>query len=74
MAENPYGGDPLGYVFFREKRLGVKRVYFLIYEELKAILMVAVSDKKTQQETIDEIKGKLSEYYETVKEAIRKVR
>lgn len=56
LKNNPYVGDPLGYKFFREKKVGSKRVYFLIYEDLKAILVVGLSDKKTQQETIDKIK------------------
>ncbi len=34
--------------------------------------MVGISDKKTQQETIDGIKGRLKEYYEVVREAIRR--
>lgn len=33
--------------------------------------MVALSDKKTQQETIDQIKEKLDDYYEVVREAIK---
>ncbi len=71
LTENPYVGDPLGYKFFREKKLGGKRVYFLIYDDLNAVLMVAVSDKKTQQATIDEIKYHLDEYYEVIRNAIK---
>ena len=72
LVENPFVGDHLGFNFFREKRVGGgKRVYFLIYEELKAVLIVGQSDKKTQQETIDAIKSRLPEYYDVVKEAIR---
>ena len=33
--------------------------------------MIAMSDKKTQQATIDEIKSHLKEYYEVIKEAIK---
>ena len=72
LIKNPNVGDPLGYKFFREKKISGKRVYFLIYEDLKAVLMVGISDKKTQQETIDEIKDRLKEYYEVVREAIRR--
>src|SRR3989338_3801551 len=71
IVKNPYVGDPLGYTFFREKKVGGKRVYYLIYDDLKAVLMAGVSDKKTQQETIDEIKSRLKEYYAAVEEAIR---
>ena len=41
-------------------------------EVQKRLLMVGVSDKKTQQETIDDIKSRLKEYYEVIKEAIMK--
>lgn len=64
-------GDPLKYPFFREKKVGGKRVYFLIYSDIRAVLMVGISDKKEQQETIDDIKGRLEEYHEVIKEAIR---
>lgn len=71
LTNNPYVGDPLNYRFFREKKVGGKRAYYLVYEDLKAVLMVGVSDKKAQQETIDEVKDRLDEYYQVIKEAIR---
>ena len=71
LTENPYSGDPLGYAFFREKKLGGKRVYFLVYDDIKAVLMVGISDKKTQQETIEGIKARLSDYYKVIKESIK---
>ena len=56
-------GKPLsGLSFFREKKFGDKRLYYLIYPDLKIILVVAISDKKTQQDTIDEILSDLTEY------------
>ena len=72
LSENPFIGKPLGFVFFREKRLNGKRVYYLIYEDFVVVLMVAISDKKTQQATIDAIKEKLKEYYEMIKENLKK--
>lgn len=71
LTKNPHVGDPLGYKFFREKKLSGKRVYFLIYDDLNAVLMIATSDKKTQQDTIDEIKKHLEEYYEVIRNAIK---
>jgi hypothetical protein len=56
LVNNPYVGRFLSYTFFREKKMDDKRTYFLIYEELKTVLLVAISDKKAQQATIDEIK------------------
>lgn len=73
LINNPYVGDPLCYKFFREKKVGGKRVYFLIYDDLNVVLMVLTSDKKTQQEKINEIKLHLEDYYFLVKETIRQL-
>lgn len=62
LTENPYVGKPLGYPYLREKKIGGRRVYYLIYEDLKLVLLVATSDKKNQQGTIDHIKGNLDEF------------
>lgn len=67
---NPSVGKPLDYSFFREKRIREKRIYYLIYTDLVVVLLVGLSDKKTQQATINEIKNKLPEYYEVVKKAL----
>lgn len=55
LKENPYVGDQIRYRFFREKRLREKRLYFLVYDDISLVLVVAFGDKKAQQETIDEI-------------------
>ncbi len=73
LCENPFVGKPLGFVFLREKRLNGRRIYYLIYEEFVIVLMVAISNKKTQHATIDAIKEKLDEYYSWVKETLRKL-
>ena len=62
LKEDPYQGKPLGYDWFREIKLNGKRVYFLIYKKNQKIGLVAISDKKTQNETIKEIKSKLKEF------------
>ncbi len=67
LKENPFVGKPLGYRFFREKKVGGKRIYYLVYDDLKVVLLVAVSDKKTQQATIDMIKENMPVYYEAIK-------
>ena len=64
LKEDPYQGKPLGYEWFRELKLNGKRIYFLIYDKTQKIGLVAISDKNTQQATIDEIKSKLKEYEE----------
>ena len=62
IAEIGFTGSPLGFKFLREKRISGKRIYFLVYEEFKSALMVSLSDKKAQQETIDKIKEYLPEF------------
>ena len=55
LKENPYAGDQIRYRFFREKRLREKRIYYLIYDNLSAVLIVAFGGKKVQRETIEEV-------------------
>ena len=62
LKENPYVGDTIRYRFFREKRIKEKRIYYLVYDDLKIVLMVAISGKKAQQETIDKIVNYFKEY------------
>jgi len=57
-------GKSLTYDFFREKKIGGKRIYFLVYPEVKTVLLVSCSKKKYQQETIDEIKYLLPKFKE----------
>ena len=49
---NPYMGRHLTYNYLREKRIDGKRIYFLIYDFLKIVLLVAASDKKSQKKTV----------------------
>jgi len=64
LKENPYVGDQIRYKFFREKRVREKRIYYLVYDDLKIVLMVAIGGKKAQEGTIDEIVGCFKEYRE----------
>lgn len=68
LAENPFIGAQLKYPFLREKRIREKRIYYLIYEDLKLVLLVAVSGKKDQQATIDHIKEHLDEFKKVVED------
>jgi mRNA-degrading endonuclease RelE of RelBE toxin-antitoxin system len=49
-------GNPLGTKWFRETRFENFRVYYLVYEDLQAIYMVAISGKKDQQKIINTIR------------------
>ena len=73
LAINPFVGDQLSYPFLREKRIKEKRIYFLIYEDLKLVLLIAVSGKKNQQETIDHIKEHLHKFREIAEEISKQV-
>lgn len=71
LKENPYVGDSLQYKFLREKRIKEKRVYYLVCDDLKAVLIVAFGGKKAQQETIDEIIKLLPEFREYLKKILK---
>ena len=56
-------GKPLaGLKFFREKKFNGKRIYYLVYKEFNSILVIAISDKKAQQATINQILFSLKDY------------
>jgi len=70
LKDNPYVGNSLRYKFFREKRIREKRVYYLVYDNLNAVLVVAFGGKKAQQETIDEVIKCLPEFRGYLKRSI----
>ncbi len=70
LKEEPFSGKPLGYKFFREKKLNGKRMLFLVYEEHNSIFLITITDKKAQQNEIDLIKTNLDIYKETIKKLI----
>ena len=70
LETNPYVGKPLGYKFFREKKVRNHRIYYLIYEEYVVVFVVALSDKKEQQKAINTIKQLIPYYREEVKKKI----
>ena len=73
ISQKGFTGDSLGFRFLREKRVENKRVYFLVYEDLKSVLMVSVSDKKAQQETIDKIKIYLPEFRRLIEKLVKSI-
>ena len=72
LKENPYIGDQIRYRFFREKRIREKRIYYLIYDDLSAVLVVAFGGKKAQQETIDQIIKDLPEFRKYLENLLKK--
>lgn len=68
LKSNPSSGKPLGYPFLREKRIHEKRIYYIVYEDLKLVLLVATSGKKNQQATINHIKENLEAFKEVAED------
>ena len=62
IRDDPYTSDQLRYRHLREKRIREKRVYFLVYDDLQATLIVAIGGKKDQQATINHIVKYFDEY------------
>ena len=73
LKGNPYSGKPLNYRFLREKKVREKRIYYLVYDDLKLVLLVATSQKKDQQATIDHIKSKFKEFRTVAEDISRQV-
>jgi len=71
LKENPFVGDAIRYKFFREKRIKEKRLYYLIYENLTIVLVVASGRKKVQQKTIDKIISLLPEFKKYTKQLFK---
>ena len=72
LTENPFVGDQLQIRSLREKRLKEKRLYYLVFEDLKTVLIVSISDKKAQQKTIDLIISNIDEYRKYLLELLGK--
>ena len=73
LAENPYVGKQLSYPFLREKKIGGRRIFYIVYEDLELVLLVAVSDKRDQQATINHIKENLKEFRNVAEEISKQV-
>ena len=56
LKENPFLGKPLDAKWFREKKHGKYRIYFVVYEEFSSVFMVAISEKKDQQKVINTVR------------------
>ncbi len=72
LVENPYVGDQIRVPWCREKKHDKFRVYYLIYDDLKSVLMVAISSKKDQQKAINTIFLMLDIYKDEILELLKK--
>ncbi len=68
LVENPYVGKPLGTKNFREKKLGNYRMYYLVYDDLKAVYIITLSGKKDQQKVINTIRYFLDKYRKEIED------
>lgn len=64
------GWETVRILFLQRKELGKYRLYFLVYEDIDTVLLVTMSDKKAQQETIEKIKHELDIYKEMIKKRL----
>ena len=74
LVFNPEYGNPLGTKWFRETRFKNYRIYYLIYEDIEAVFMVAISGKKDQQKTINTIKLFLEFFREEIENQVNQGR
>lgn len=72
ITNNPYSSKPLGFKFFREKKVKKWRIYFLIYEKYSVLYFINLSDKKLQNKTIEIIKKELDPLHKYIKEKYSK--
>lgn len=48
LKENPFVGKPLGYIFFKEKKVKNYQFYYLVFKERVLVLVTSISNKKNQ--------------------------
>jgi len=72
LIKNPYVGDPIRVPWFREKKKDKYRLYYVIYETVKGVLLVDLSAKKNQQKVINTIWLFLECYEEEMQSLINK--
>lgn len=72
LKENPYLGKPLDATWFREKKHGKYRIYFVVYEEFSSVFMVAISGNKDQQKVIATVKLTFNLFKEELRKIVGK--
>jgi len=72
LVKNPYTGSPLSGEYFREKRYEKYRIYYIIYDDMDAVFMVAISEKKDQQKVINTIRLLFDFFREELENLVRK--
>lgn len=70
LRENPYAGDILRIRSLREKRLEEKRIYYLVFDDLKSVLIISIGGKKGQKKLINFIIENIDNFKNELKEKI----
>jgi len=65
-------GKPLDVHGIMEKKIKGRRIYYIIYDDFLIVLMVAISGKKDQQDTIGTIRKYLPEFMKLVEKLSKK--
>lgn len=65
--EESITGKPLRFNWFREKKYLNKRLYFLVDEQRKKILLISFASKKDQQKIIDFIIDNKDEFFDLLR-------
>jgi len=71
LIENPYVGDPLKVPWFREKKHDKFRVYYLIYDNINSVYLIAIGEKKDQQRIINTVFLLLDNFEQEIKELVK---
>jgi hypothetical protein len=71
LKEDPFIGKPLQVDFFREKKVGKFRIYYLIYKKYVIVYMITISEKKDQQKAINTIQLFLDKYQKEIEDWIQ---
>lgn len=71
LAENPFVGDQIRVPWFREKKKDKFRIYYLIYENVNAVYLVGISEKKDQQKVINTIFLLLDNFREEIRNLVQ---
>lgn len=71
LAVDPRG-KPLDVHGIMEKKIKGRRIYYIVYDDYLIVLMVAISGKKDQQDTIDMIRKYLPDFLKLVEELSKK--
>lgn len=66
--ETSITGKILNFNWFREKKHNNKRLYFIVDEERKRILLVAFASKKAQRQMIEFVRQNMEDLFRYLKE------